>query len=116
AGEGRGVRGNRPRGAVTGDDIEKWVTDTLGLGYEAFTNSVLLRQGEADKLFSASRDDRIAVLKGIIGFEQFEALSGRVHAATVEHAATANRLSAQRNALDPVTAEQLSPPHPPPDD
>jgi DNA repair exonuclease SbcCD ATPase subunit len=107
-GEWTCVRGNDPVGAVTADDIETWVTDNLGLGYEAFTNSVLLRQGEADKLFSASRDDRIAVLKGIIGFEQFEALSARVHAATAGHANTADRLSTQRNALEPVTDEQLS--------
>lgn len=107
-GEWTCVRGKDPAGAVTADDIKEWVTATLGLGYEAFTNSVLLRQGEADKLFSASRDDRIAVLKGIIGFEQFEALSARVHAATVGQAATADRLWAQRSALEAVTDEQLS--------
>ena len=107
-GEWKCVRGNDPAGAVTADDIEKWVTETIGLGYEAFTNSVLLRQGEADKLFSASRDERIAVLKGIIGFEQFEALSERVHAATVGNANKADGLWTQRNALQPVTDEQLS--------
>jgi DNA repair exonuclease SbcCD ATPase subunit len=102
------VRGNDPAGAVTADDIEKWVTETLGLGYESFTNSVLLRQGEADKLFSSSRDERIAVLKGIIGFEQFEALSRRVHAATTGYASKAEGFWAQRNALQPVTDEQLA--------
>ena len=107
-GEWKCVRGNDPAGAVTADDIEKWVTETIGLGYEAFTNSVLLRQGEADKLFSASRDERIAVLKGIIGFEQFEALSERVHAATVGNANKADGLWTQRNDLQPVTDEQLS--------
>jgi DNA repair exonuclease SbcCD ATPase subunit len=108
AGEWKCVRGNDPAGAVTADDIEKWVTETFGLGYEAFTNSVLLRQGEADKLFSAGRDERIEVLKGIIGFEQFEALSDRVHTATVNHAKTAEGLAVQLANREPVTDEQLA--------
>jgi DNA repair exonuclease SbcCD ATPase subunit len=106
-GEWTCVRGNDPAGAVTADDIKEWVTDTLGLGYEAFTNSVLLRQGEADKLFSASRDDRIAVLKGIIGFEQFEALSERVHDAAAGHKKTAEELAVQLTTCQPVTDEEV---------
>src|SRR5262249_15262929 len=34
-GEWKCVRGNDPAGAVTADDIEKWVIETFGLGYEA---------------------------------------------------------------------------------
>jgi DNA repair exonuclease SbcCD ATPase subunit len=88
-------------------DVKTWVERTLGLGYIAFTTSVLLRQGEADKLFSASRDERISVLKGIIGFERFEDVSRRVHNAAALHEKTFQALCAQRNALQPVTAEQL---------
>jgi DNA repair exonuclease SbcCD ATPase subunit len=101
------VLGTDAAGAVSGDDIKEWVTGTLRLGYEAFTNSVLLRQGEADKLFSAGRDDRIAVLKGIIGFEQFEALSARVHAAAEQHKRTEDELASQLANCQPVTDEAL---------
>jgi DNA repair exonuclease SbcCD ATPase subunit len=80
----------------------------LGLGHKAFTTSVLLRQGEADKLFSASRDERIAVLKGIIGFERFEEISGRVHAATLCRGTALDTLRRQLLAIVPVTPEELA--------
>ena len=51
---------------------------------------------------------RIAVLKGIIGFERFEEISERVHAATVRHANNADSLWTQRNALQPVTDDALA--------
>jgi len=102
------VRGNDPAGAVTADDIKGWVADTLGLGYEAFTNSVLLKQGEADKLFAASRDDRIAVLKGIIGFEDYEAVATRVQAAGAARRADADALLRRMDAASPVTDEELA--------
>lgn len=107
-GEWTHVRGNDPAGAVTADDIKAWAADTLGLGYEAFTNSVLLRQGEADKLFTASKDDRIAVLKGIIGFEQYEELAGRVQSASAARRADADVLARQMDAATPVTDDELT--------
>lgn len=102
-GEWKGIRDDDTAGAVTADDIEEWVTETLGLSFDAFTNSVLLQQGKADKLFTASRDDRIEVLKGIIGFEQFEALSGRVSATAKEQGRVADGLLARRDALQDVS-------------
>jgi DNA repair exonuclease SbcCD ATPase subunit len=102
------VRGNDPAGAVKADDIEAWVIDTLGLGYNAFTNSVLLQQGKADKLFTASRDERIEVLKGIIGFEQFEALSGRVDTAAKDQETLAAGLLARRDAIQEVSGDDLT--------
>jgi DNA repair exonuclease SbcCD ATPase subunit len=95
-------------GVNSAADVKAWVERTLGLGYKAFTTSVLLRQGEADKLFSASRDERIAVLKGIIGFERFEEVSGRVHAATLNRGSTLDTLQRRIGALVPVTPEELA--------
>lgn len=95
-------------GVNSAADVKTWVERTLGLGYKAFTTSVLLRQGEADKLFSASRDERIAVLKGIIGFERFEEISGRVHAATLGRGNTLDTLRRQISTLVPVTPEELA--------
>lgn len=102
------VRGGDLAGAVDAADLKAWVTDTLGLNYEAFTNSVLLKQGEADKLFDAGRDDRIAVLKGIIGFEQFEALSSRVGEEAKAQASSVDNLLSQRNTIDEVSDDALS--------
>lgn len=94
-------------GVNSAADVKAWVERMLGLGYKAFTTSVLLKQGEADKLFSASRDERIAVLKGIIGFEHFEEVSGRVHAATLCHGSTLDTLRRQLGALLPIAPEEL---------
>ncbi|MBA4190601.1 MAG: hypothetical protein C0467_21660 [Planctomycetaceae bacterium] len=106
-GEWKCIRGNDPAGQVDAADIKEWVSDTLGLGYDAFTNSVLLQQGKADKLFTASRDERIEVLKGIIGFEQFEALSDRVGVAAKERARNADGLLTQRDAIPSVSDDDL---------
>jgi DNA repair exonuclease SbcCD ATPase subunit len=95
-------------GVNSAADVKAWVESTLGLGFKAFTTSVLLRQGEADKLFSASRDERIAVLKGIIGFERFEEISGRVHAATLCRGNTLDSLRRQISALVPVAPEEMA--------
>jgi exonuclease SbcC len=95
-------------GVNSAAEVKAWVERLLGLGYKAFTTSVLLRQGEADKLFSASRDERIAVLKGIIGFERFEEVSGRVHAATLCRGNTLDTLRRQLLAILPVTPEELA--------
>src|SRR5262245_29366533 len=86
-------------GVNSADDVKTWVEKTLGLGFKAFTTSLLLRQGEAEKLFSASRDERIGVLKGIIGFERFEEISGRVHAATLCRGSTLDTLRRQSSGL-----------------
>jgi DNA repair exonuclease SbcCD ATPase subunit len=94
------------RGVNSAAEVKAWVERTLGLGAEAFTTSVLLRQGEADKLLSSSRDDRIAVLKGIIGFEKFEQLSERVHAETTRFKGDADTLRKQRQGKQEVTAEE----------
>jgi DNA repair exonuclease SbcCD ATPase subunit len=107
-GDWKCVRGNDNNGAVDAKDINDWVIETLGLGYDAFTNSVLLQQGKADKLFSASRDDRIEVLKGIIGFEHFQALSDRINASTREKSQRVEILTAQRDAILEVPNEQLA--------
>ena len=43
------VRGSDPSGAVDDDDIKDCVAETMGLGFDAFTSSVLLRQGKAEE-------------------------------------------------------------------
>lgn len=94
-------------GVNSAAEVKAWVEKTLGLGYKAFTTSVLLCQGEADKLFSASRGERLALLKGIIGFEQFEEVSSCVHAATLERGNDLNHVQSRISALVPVTTEEL---------
>ena len=65
----------------SGDDITKWTERRLGLSFDAFKVSVLLRQGEADVLVTGSGTQRLALLKRVINAERYEKLSDRVHAA-----------------------------------
>src|SRR5262249_3226307 len=53
-----------------------------GLGYDAFQASVLLRQGEADKILTAGPTERGTILRKIIGADRYKDLGDRVHAAT----------------------------------
>ncbi len=92
----------------SGAALNKWVVDTLGLDYDSFTTSVLLKQGAADKLLSASKEDRLKILKGIIGFEQYELLSERVRAATSAVRAISATLKARFQTLAAVSADELA--------
>jgi DNA repair exonuclease SbcCD ATPase subunit len=60
-------------------EVKEWSERTLGLRFDAFTASVLLRQGEADEIITATGGRRLDILKKIIGVERYEALSNRVH-------------------------------------
>ena len=64
----------------SGDDITKWTEKTLGLTFDAFKVSVLLRQGEADCLVTGSGPQRLALLKRVVNAGRYEELSARVHA------------------------------------
>jgi DNA repair exonuclease SbcCD ATPase subunit len=70
-----------PMAAGRQDQVKLWTERTLGLPFDAFTASVLLRQGQADEIITATGAKRLAILKKIIGAERYEALSNRVHEA-----------------------------------
>jgi DNA repair exonuclease SbcCD ATPase subunit len=56
---------------------EKWIEEHIGLTYEVFTSSVMLRQGEAEKLLDAGPAGRHKVLAGIVDLERYERLHKR---------------------------------------
>ncbi len=89
-------------------DLTPLIEELLGLDYEKFTKSVMLKQGAADKLFSASREERAAILKGFIGFEQYEGLSERVHTATAKARGALEQLQRQFAGMRPVGEEELA--------
>ena len=87
--------------------VREWAERTLGLGFDAFKASVLLRQGEADAIITAGGTDRLKILKKIIGAERFEELSKRVHDATRGKDAELERLHRQRDTTPAIAEEQL---------
>src|SRR5262245_30761588 len=55
--------------------VREWAERELGLTFEQFTASVLLRQGAADDIITATGKNRLLMLKKIIGVERYERLS-----------------------------------------
>src|SRR5262245_52954664 len=62
----------------TARGFDEWIKDHIGLNYETFTSSVLLMQGQADKLLNADGNERRKVLAGIVDLERYEKLHKRV--------------------------------------
>lgn len=89
------------------DAVNEWVRSTLGLSFEAFCASVLLRQGRADDILDATPAKRLETLKKIIGVERYEELSGRVNDASKERARELERLQRQRAGVDDVSQADL---------
>jgi DNA repair exonuclease SbcCD ATPase subunit len=89
-------------------EVDRWVIGTLGLGFDQFTASVLLRQGEADRIVAAGPTERGALLKKIIGAERFVALGVRVHDAVKRCKGQFEDLRGRKDRVRPVTAEELA--------
>jgi exonuclease SbcC len=55
-------------------ELERWVGSLLGMGFETFRSSILLRQGEADRLLTAKPNERFKVLAGLIDLSAYQRL------------------------------------------
>jgi exonuclease SbcC len=55
-------------------ELERWVRSLLGMGPETFRSSVLLRQGEADRLLTVPPSQRFKVLAGLIDLRAYQRL------------------------------------------
>jgi DNA repair exonuclease SbcCD ATPase subunit len=89
------------------DAVTEWVRGTLGLSFDAFCASVLLRQGHADDILDAKPAARLDTLKKVIGVERYEALSKDVHDASEERKRELKRLTAERANADEVSDARL---------
>jgi DNA repair protein SbcC/Rad50 len=89
-------------------ELEKWVRSLLGMGPETFRSSVLLRQGEADKLLNAKASQRFEILAGLIDLRVYQ----RLEQLAVQRRRVADTnvgvLDKQLAEVDDVTDEQLS--------
>ena len=76
--------------------FKKWVDEHVGLTYDIFTSSVLLRQGHAEKLLDAKPGERAKVLSGIVDMDRFIGLHVKADEsrkkAKAEQEATAGQL------------------------
>jgi len=89
-------------------ELERWVKTLLGMGPETFSSSVLLRQGEADKLLNAKANQRFKILAGLIDLRAYQ----RLEQLAVERRKTAETsvevLDQQLADVADVTDEQLA--------
>jgi DNA repair protein SbcC/Rad50 len=56
--------------------LAEWVREKLGLGYETFVASVVLLQGQSDRLLQAKPDQRFTILSDLIDLDEYERLEG----------------------------------------
>ena len=105
---GAGADWRRVPNVESTDQITKWSEEKLGIGYDAFTASIMLRQGEADAIITAKPAARLAVLKKIIAADRYERLSDRVREATTRKRREKADAIAEQDAPTPVTPESLA--------
>jgi DNA repair exonuclease SbcCD ATPase subunit len=56
---------------------EEWVAQNIGMSFDVFISSVMLRQGDAERLLNAGPAGRHKVLAGIVDLERYEGLHKR---------------------------------------
>ncbi len=84
-------------------DFERWVQERIGLSYKTFTSSVLLLQGQAEKLIGATNAERFNVLKAIVDLDRFERLHEEADQHRKERKAAVEAIQNQLEALPDVT-------------
>jgi DNA repair protein SbcC/Rad50 len=89
-------------------DVKKWVEKNIGLEFEAFKASVLLRQGEADAILTATGSERLALLKTIIGVDRFEQISEHIHDAFKDRKCELEKLKENTQGVAAPTEEQIN--------
>jgi DNA repair exonuclease SbcCD ATPase subunit len=87
--------------------FDEWVEANIGLTYETFTSSVLLLQGQAEKLLSSRPEDRRKVLASIVDLERYERLHEKADERRKALRGSLEALQNQRNALPEVTEMEL---------
>jgi DNA repair exonuclease SbcCD ATPase subunit len=88
--------------------VREWAERELGLTFEQFTASVLLRQGAADDIITSTGKNRLRMLKKIIGVERYERLADRVNNAAKEAHVRKDRASGAAAIVPAVTPDEVA--------
>jgi DNA repair exonuclease SbcCD ATPase subunit len=87
--------------------FNSWVRHHVGLTIETFTSSMLLRQGESDRLISAKAPERFKVLAGIVELERYQKLEERANDQRKKASARCDALDGQLRVVAAVTDHEL---------
>jgi len=88
--------------------LGRWVEERLGLGYDTFVTSVLLRQGESDRFITARDAERFDILRQLLGLQAYQQLEERARTRARDARSTADALERQlaaAPAFDPADLE-----------
>jgi DNA repair exonuclease SbcCD ATPase subunit len=89
-------------------ELERWVRSLLGMGFETFRSSVLLRQGEADRLLTARPNERFKVLAGLIDLRVYQRLERLADQRRRRAGDAAEQREQQLAGLEAVTDEDVA--------
>ena len=89
-------------------NFKQWVENDLGLNFQVFTTSVLLRQGQADAFLNAPPKDRYTVLEKLIDLSKYRDLAERAVTRKRECESEEKAASADLARITPVTDEGLA--------
>jgi DNA repair exonuclease SbcCD ATPase subunit len=106
--EDAGDRWEEIAGTDTRGGCDDWVREHIGLTAETFTASVMLRQGQADRLLNELPSERHRFLCEIVGLEQFERLHERANANRQIERARAEVLADQLSRCPAISDEEIS--------
>lgn len=89
-------------------ELERWVRALLGMGPETFASSVLLRQGEADKLLDAKANQRFRILAGLIDLRAYQRLEQLANDRRKAADNAVDAIDQQLGDIPDITDEELS--------
>jgi DNA repair protein SbcC/Rad50 len=87
--------------------VSNRVIELLGLGFDAFSSSVLLAQGQFAKFLQATPKDRGVILKGIFRLDQIDELQKAAKARRDALEDDLKLIEGERNAIPTDVAERL---------
>ena len=103
-----GVDGEKRIADTDGDQgFKDWVNDLIGLDYEAFTSSVILLQGESEKLLRQEPRKRHDILARLIDLSPYERLHAACDQHRQQHRSVAAEYGNQLRNTPPVSDEDL---------
>jgi exonuclease SbcC len=95
-------------GTETRNGLVEWVREKVGLGYETFVSSVVLLQGQSERLLQARPEQRFAILGDLIELQEYERLAGLARDEVREARALVVRVESALAGTAPVGEEELA--------
>lgn len=89
-------------------EFDAWIREHIGLDYDAFTTSTLLRQGHAEKLLDATPKGRAEILASVARLGTFADLYERANQERLKCKAIADALVAQCGSIASASADEVA--------